>query len=436
MSYREVHTPATVAIQDDGSQDKAICKLCHRQFAKYTCPSCNVPYCSLVCFRSSSHSQCSETFYKNELQSDIATTPSRTHEERKQMMELLRRFEEEAVQDEDIVDKEASEISNEGIGGEDSLVDRFAELDIDSLSPETMWEMLTPAERRKFVKALENPSSELAQTLLASKQLEVEIEQPWWINGVEDFDREHLSQEAKEIERRPTPICVPQSMVKPVPPGHPLVFNLLAICITYSYVVRHLGTRMLSALAPTNPNFQEALRLINILVPFLTDYRSTTLHSSVGAAVTDVYSRFEMGKVSSQLLAVLLMDAAILMRPLRIVPVSSVPPQSGETTSFVDLSAHSLLMPTHVLSDMIVLFQTGQEEAKKVSLEAPSPSALGQPRSRSGTGSETRKKLSRYNHVLHKLEFYVAHVLAIPSGIMENVSDAVLNWSRRVQAEC
>lgn len=46
------------------------------------------------------------------------------------MMELLRRFEEEAVQDEDIVDKEASEISNEGIGGEDSLVDRFAELDI------------------------------------------------------------------------------------------------------------------------------------------------------------------------------------------------------------------------------------------------------------------------------------------------------------------
>jgi len=129
------------------------------------------------------------------------------------------------------------------------------------------------------------------------------------------------------------------------------------------------------------------------------------------------------------------MDAAIL-RPLRIVPVSSVPPQSGETTSFVDLSAHSLLMPTHVLSDMIVLFQTGQEEAKKVSLEAPPPSALGQPRSRSGTGSETRKKLSRYNHVLHKLEFYVAHVLATPSGIMENVSDAVLNWSRRVQAEC
>jgi len=84
-----------------------------------------------------------------------------------------------------------------------------------------MWEMLTQAERRKFAKALEDPSSELAQTLLASKQLQVEIEQPWWINGAEDL--------SQEVEKRPTPIRVPQSMVKSIPPGHPLVYNLLAI---------------------------------------------------------------------------------------------------------------------------------------------------------------------------------------------------------------
>jgi len=84
-----------------------------------------------------------------------------------------------------------------------------------------MWEMLTQTERRKFAKALEDPSSELAQTLLTSKQLQVEIEQPWWINGAEDLSR--------EVEKRPTPIRVPQSMVKSIPPGHPLVYNLLAI---------------------------------------------------------------------------------------------------------------------------------------------------------------------------------------------------------------
>jgi len=58
---------------------------------------------------------------------------------------------------------------------------------------------------------------------------------------------------------------------------------------------------MLSALAPTDHNFHEALRLINLLVPFLADYRSTTLHPSVEAAVQDVYSRFEIVSVYSSL---------------------------------------------------------------------------------------------------------------------------------------
>jgi len=124
------------------------------------------------------------------------------------------------------------------------------------------------------------------------------------------------------------------------------------------------------------------------------------------------------------------MDTATLMKPLRVV---SIPPQSGEIASFVDLSAHALLMPTHLLSDMIVLFQSGKEEAKQVPLDASSPSASG---SRSGMESGTRKKLSRHDHVLRKLEFYIAHALATPIGIMENVSDAALSWSRRVQAEC
>jgi len=61
------------------------------------------------------------------------------------------------------------------------------------------------------------------------------------------------------------------------------------------------------------------------------------------------------------------MDTATLMKPLRVV---SIPPQSDEIASFVDLSAHALLMPTHLLSDMIVLFQSGQEEAKQVPFDA------------------------------------------------------------------
>ncbi|KAH9951173.1 hypothetical protein B0H21DRAFT_355921 [Amylocystis lapponica] len=28
------------------------CAICRRQFSKYSCPRCNIPYCSLTCFRS------------------------------------------------------------------------------------------------------------------------------------------------------------------------------------------------------------------------------------------------------------------------------------------------------------------------------------------------------------------------------------------------
>ena len=46
-----------------------------------------------------SHSQCSETFYRKEVESDIRSEPSKTAQERLKMMELLKRFEEESIQD-------------------------------------------------------------------------------------------------------------------------------------------------------------------------------------------------------------------------------------------------------------------------------------------------------------------------------------------------
>jgi acetyl-CoA carboxylase beta subunit len=42
-----------------------------------------------------SHSSCSETFYKKEVELDIKSAPSKTSHERLKMMELLKKFEEE-----------------------------------------------------------------------------------------------------------------------------------------------------------------------------------------------------------------------------------------------------------------------------------------------------------------------------------------------------
>ncbi len=168
------------------------------------------------------------------------------------MMSLLKRFEEEAAVDEDGLREEAlgkggSEGGEEG--KEDLLIERFSGIDIgerrrgvsserfemnilDTLSSEEMWDMLTPAEKEEFLKALENPTSQVAQRLLASEQLELELEKPWWSDDDTGQVRPELGTkegDGEQAKLRPEAIRIPQSMVKPVPHGHPLVYNLCAI---------------------------------------------------------------------------------------------------------------------------------------------------------------------------------------------------------------
>jgi hypothetical protein len=42
------------------ASEKDVCGLCDVQFSRYTCPKCNVPYCSLVCYKSDRHADCAE----------------------------------------------------------------------------------------------------------------------------------------------------------------------------------------------------------------------------------------------------------------------------------------------------------------------------------------------------------------------------------------
>lgn len=70
---------------------------CQTQFSRYTCPHCNLHYCNLVCFRSNKHINCSENFDRINLLEEINSSKDKTNEEKKGMLELLKRFEEEAA---------------------------------------------------------------------------------------------------------------------------------------------------------------------------------------------------------------------------------------------------------------------------------------------------------------------------------------------------
>ena len=53
--------------QNDSAEEhrSSVCPLCLKNKSKYTCPRCNTPYCSVECYRSDKHRDCSEGFYKD-----------------------------------------------------------------------------------------------------------------------------------------------------------------------------------------------------------------------------------------------------------------------------------------------------------------------------------------------------------------------------------
>ena len=68
---------------------KRLCKICDKvEGAAYQCPRCEIPYCSLTCYKS--HNQtCTEGFYKDQVDKELKTKTS-TYGAQKKMMDKLK----------------------------------------------------------------------------------------------------------------------------------------------------------------------------------------------------------------------------------------------------------------------------------------------------------------------------------------------------------
>ncbi|CAE6466864.1 unnamed protein product [Rhizoctonia solani] len=240
------------------------CGICQRQFAKYTCPACNLQYCSLVCYRAEAHSACTETFYKSALAEEIQSQPAKSTEEKRQMLELLKRFEEESL--------EEAEDSDD----EDGLASRLEGIDLDKVDHDTLWGLLSEEERQKFTRMLMDPTSEDSQKLFNTSKLLEGHEGPWWT--LED----------------PSPDVLPR--INQVPSNmlagkfnHLLLFNIFHLSLTYAYTIRTFVISPLSA--QPSDELEEIRGFILPLSPFLRDKKSTIMFTSVDGAITDWASR-------------------------------------------------------------------------------------------------------------------------------------------------
>lgn len=128
------------------------CLICLTKRWRYTCPKCQVYYCSAECYKSDRHQDCSEDFFKKlveeALRSDHVTT-----KEKENMIQILKKQKEEIENEipiEDLLKNNLSEkIEDLGLGEEESE-------DIENI--EEMLNLMTEEERKLFEEAINDNS--------------------------------------------------------------------------------------------------------------------------------------------------------------------------------------------------------------------------------------------------------------------------------------
>ncbi|CAG8805138.1 14678_t:CDS:2 [Gigaspora margarita] len=197
---------SSIKIRDSDSQQSLmgeaetpqICGICKREISKYTCPRCNLKYCSLNCYKHETHSECTEAFYKDNIIEEIKSQRV-DEDDKKKMIDMLRRFEQEG----DEMSREAMEMEDEDY---DDITDRFNDLNIgkscliillilsnylfihyyyhqpslfpftDSADIETIWSKLTPRERVEFQEKFIDGKPESLLEIID----ELPLWKPWW----------------------------------------------------------------------------------------------------------------------------------------------------------------------------------------------------------------------------------------------------------------
>ena len=161
------------------------------------------------------------------------------------MMDLLKRFEEDS-QDDPFADPENGDGDDDD--DDDDLERRLAGIDlgeffscsgggtkglnaVGSASADNIWAVLTAEERARFTRAVQDPASELAKTLLASPDIADDVPTPWW-EASSSTPQAHAP--PSHPARVPDVMAIPEALlVAPTPspptPAFPLAYNLVAI---------------------------------------------------------------------------------------------------------------------------------------------------------------------------------------------------------------
>lgn len=154
--------PSPLSSQDDNEQ--VVCQVCQACESRYTCPRCQLPYCSVACYKqhNGDNNACTEAFYKDRVSTVLQYEAK---EQSTSMQEILSRLNPSHAASEVYDDDE------NGVAEEDLF--RLAEaLDSGTMADEDMDRLLTPEMRLAFERAVK--SGALNEMILVPWH-------PWWM---------------------------------------------------------------------------------------------------------------------------------------------------------------------------------------------------------------------------------------------------------------
>lgn len=188
---------------------------CSKGTKKYSCPRCNLAYCSIDCYKSPNHIKCSEEFFKDcvleemALDSKMKSAPGPSDDVKK-MYEILKRVENDEPTDSDLElsdDEGLDSDDDEGTVEDDNdLADRLEGIDLNDA--EALWSKLTDSERQEFNKIIQSEDvtsilpefkawweRKIKRKLVtemngdAADEVEPHVEHPKIIESIVDFSR-------------------------------------------------------------------------------------------------------------------------------------------------------------------------------------------------------------------------------------------------------
>ncbi|XP_050316207.1 zinc finger HIT domain-containing protein 2 isoform X2 [Anthonomus grandis grandis] len=232
------------------------CKICDNALAKYSCPKCNIIYCSLICYQASTHLDCTEDFYKENVMAELNLNKSNPESEKK-MFEILQKYHEnnritspgdykywDAADGETELDEDAMGQFSQFVDVEDleedldsddedyiDIAERLAGVDLDDT--DTVWDKLTNDERQDFMAFLK---TEDISKLIPSWT-------PWWMyteaNKISEVNIDQTDEFKSDCPK--LGVIKDFSSITTKNPANCVAYNLVNLLAAYAFTARYFN---------------------------------------------------------------------------------------------------------------------------------------------------------------------------------------------------